>query len=362
MWSTPWRWIRLCCWSSSAPWCFSSRSSAVSGRFVTPPACWRRYDWSLISWSLSSDISSVQCYMLQFDWWVQPSSDCSGRLFGSCSFWGSWRPSSSCRSLRESWDISSLTRWHHTDDISRYKITSCSRLTLSVWMMLFLFRWWRGRRSWWWRPSSSTGRTRTWRTPSTSSRRRWRSSRVIRVWDDPVTEDHRARWCWTDGLLCFSFSAVEWRATRTGPTTSTSSVRTPTPVWRPVEFPSPAVCNYRTRSEPELHSAVLFHSKRNNHKHFSLVSGVLFPLQTVLNTMCGYGMQQLEERSARQDVFTVGCLEKIVSWAKNNLLLVAGLTGGLLLLEVTMEKQQYQHRFQKLCLQLHLELSSVFYQ
>ncbi|XP_036971776.1 tetraspanin-33 [Acanthopagrus latus] len=58
--------------------------------------------------------------------------------------------------------------------------------------------------------------------------------------------------------------------------------------------------------------------------------------QTVLNTMCGYGMQQLEERSARQDVFTIGCLEKIASWAKNNLLLVAGLTAGLLLLEVCM--------------------------
>ncbi|XP_051231616.1 tetraspanin-33 isoform X1 [Dicentrarchus labrax] len=58
--------------------------------------------------------------------------------------------------------------------------------------------------------------------------------------------------------------------------------------------------------------------------------------QTVLNTMCGYGMQQLEEKSAVQDVFTVGCLEKIVWWAKNNLLLVAGLTGGLLLLEVCM--------------------------
>ncbi|KAM8744765.1 tetraspanin-33 isoform 2-T2 [Acanthopagrus schlegelii] len=57
--------------------------------------------------------------------------------------------------------------------------------------------------------------------------------------------------------------------------------------------------------------------------------------QTVLNTMCGYGMQQLEESSARQDVFTIGCLEKIVSWAKNNLLLVAGLTAGLLLLEAS---------------------------
>ncbi|AWP10490.1 putative tetraspanin-33-like [Scophthalmus maximus] len=58
--------------------------------------------------------------------------------------------------------------------------------------------------------------------------------------------------------------------------------------------------------------------------------------QTVLNTMCGYGMQQLDERPAAQDVFIVGCLEKTVRWAKNNLLLVAGLTGGLLLLEVLM--------------------------
>lgn len=62
---------------------------------------------------------------------------------------------------------------------------------------------------------------------------------------------------------------------------------------------------------------------------------VCFPLQTVLNTMCGYGKQRAEERLARQRIFTVGCLEKIVWWAKNNLLLVAGLTGGLLLLEVT---------------------------
>nr|XP_043900884.1 tetraspanin-33 isoform X2 [Solea senegalensis] len=55
--------------------------------------------------------------------------------------------------------------------------------------------------------------------------------------------------------------------------------------------------------------------------------------QTVLNTMCGYGMQQQDQSLAALDVFTVGCLERIVSWAKNNLLLVAGLTAGLLLLE-----------------------------
>ncbi|XP_006792119.1 tetraspanin-33 [Neolamprologus brichardi] len=58
--------------------------------------------------------------------------------------------------------------------------------------------------------------------------------------------------------------------------------------------------------------------------------------QTVLNTMCGYGMQQLEEKLARQHIFTIGCLDKIVWWAKHNLLLVAGLTAGLLLLEVCM--------------------------
>lgn len=52
--------------------------------------------------------------------------------------------------------------------------------------------------------------------------------------------------------------------------------------------------------------------------------------------MCGYGMQQVDERSAGQDVFAGGCLEKIVWWVRNNLLLVAGLTAGLLLLEVTL--------------------------
>lgn len=58
--------------------------------------------------------------------------------------------------------------------------------------------------------------------------------------------------------------------------------------------------------------------------------------QTVLNTMCGYGMQEMTESSAQDEVFTVGCLQKTILWAKNNLLLVAGLTAGLLLLEVCM--------------------------
>lgn len=75
---------------------------------------------------------------------------------------------------------------------------------------------------------------------------------------------------------------------------------------------------------------------RHKASHPSHVPGVWSSsLQTVLNTMCGYGQQQVEERVARQKIFTVGCLEKIVWWAKNNLLLVAGLACGLLLLEVT---------------------------
>ncbi|XP_012728413.2 tetraspanin-33 [Fundulus heteroclitus] len=58
--------------------------------------------------------------------------------------------------------------------------------------------------------------------------------------------------------------------------------------------------------------------------------------QTVLNTMCGYGMQEEQEDSANKHIFTFGCLDKIIMWGKKNLLLVAGLTGGLLLLEVCM--------------------------
>lgn len=51
--------------------------------------------------------------------------------------------------------------------------------------------------------------------------------------------------------------------------------------------------------------------------------------------MCGYGMQRLAAGAAARDIFTAGCLEKIVAWTRTNLVLVGGLTLGLLLLEVT---------------------------
>ncbi|XP_005735081.1 tetraspanin-33 [Pundamilia nyererei] len=95
----------------------------------------------------------------------------------------------------------------------------------------------------------------------------------------------------------------------------------------------------RYREDQDLENAIDFIQKKfqccgvESYKNWS--RNAYFEC-TVLNTMCGYGMQQLEEKLARQDIFTIGCLDKIVWWAKHNLLLVAGLTAGLLLLEVCM--------------------------
>ncbi|CAL8343468.1 unnamed protein product [Gadus morhua 'NCC'] len=56
--------------------------------------------------------------------------------------------------------------------------------------------------------------------------------------------------------------------------------------------------------------------------------------QTVMNTMCGYGVQRAEGSSAQEEVYTGGCLEQILWWSKHHLLLVGGLAGALLLVEL----------------------------
>ncbi|XP_042300035.1 tetraspanin-33-like [Sceloporus undulatus] len=56
--------------------------------------------------------------------------------------------------------------------------------------------------------------------------------------------------------------------------------------------------------------------------------------EALLNTMCGYGTQNLPAWQAESRVYTEGCLEKIRHWARANLFLVAGLACGLLVLEV----------------------------
>ncbi|CAN9500843.1 unnamed protein product [Ophioblennius macclurei] len=71
--------------------------------------------------------------------------------------------------------------------------------------------------------------------------------------------------------------------------------------------------------------------------------------QTVLNTMCGYGMQNQDQdqNQDREDqnenpdqnldqIFTVGCMDQISWWTKKNLMLVGGLTLAMLMLEVSL--------------------------
>ncbi|XP_054646219.1 tetraspanin-33 [Dunckerocampus dactyliophorus] len=58
--------------------------------------------------------------------------------------------------------------------------------------------------------------------------------------------------------------------------------------------------------------------------------------QTMLNTMCGLGTQQQDRERASDDIFTDGCLDKIVLWIRTNMKMLAGMTGGLLLLEACM--------------------------
>ncbi|XP_074979457.1 tetraspanin-33-like isoform X3 [Caretta caretta] len=56
--------------------------------------------------------------------------------------------------------------------------------------------------------------------------------------------------------------------------------------------------------------------------------------KSVLNSMCGYGTQNLRSWKAESLIYTEGCLEKIVGWGQRNLLLVAGLAIGLFFLEI----------------------------
>lgn len=66
----------------------------------------------------------------------------------------------------------------------------------------------------------------------------------------------------------------------------------------------------------------------------------MFSLQTVFNSMCGYKTQGMEESLIKQRIYVNGCLNKIVLWGKQNLLLVGGISIGLLCLEV---RHAYKH-------------------
>lgn len=51
--------------------------------------------------------------------------------------------------------------------------------------------------------------------------------------------------------------------------------------------------------------------------------------ETVINTMCGHGVQQLEYLAASAFINTNGCIDKVVNWVHSNLFLLGGIALGL---------------------------------
>ncbi|XP_058870977.1 tetraspanin-33 isoform X2 [Acipenser ruthenus] len=58
--------------------------------------------------------------------------------------------------------------------------------------------------------------------------------------------------------------------------------------------------------------------------------------ESILNTMCGYGMQSFKAWSIEDKIHLNGCLKKIGTWGRQNLLIIGGITTGLCLLEIFM--------------------------
>nr|XP_033815293.1 tetraspanin-33 isoform X3 [Geotrypetes seraphini] len=51
--------------------------------------------------------------------------------------------------------------------------------------------------------------------------------------------------------------------------------------------------------------------------------------ETVINTMCGQGMQVLDYLEAGEFIYTNGCIDKLVNWLHSNLFLLGGIALGL---------------------------------
>ncbi|KAM9311200.1 tetraspanin-33 [Gastrophryne carolinensis] len=51
--------------------------------------------------------------------------------------------------------------------------------------------------------------------------------------------------------------------------------------------------------------------------------------ESVINTMCGYGMQALDYLEAGDFIHTNGCIDKLVNWLHSNLFLLGGVALGL---------------------------------
>ncbi|KAM4570380.1 tetraspanin-33 isoform 2-T2 [Odontesthes bonariensis] len=51
--------------------------------------------------------------------------------------------------------------------------------------------------------------------------------------------------------------------------------------------------------------------------------------QKVINTMCGHGMQELEDLEAANHIHTNGCIDKLVNWIHSNLFILGGIALAL---------------------------------
>uniref|UniRef100_A0A8C6L597 Tetraspanin n=1 Tax=Nothobranchius furzeri TaxID=105023 RepID=A0A8C6L597_NOTFU len=59
------------------------------------------------------------------------------------------------------------------------------------------------------------------------------------------------------------------------------------------------------------------------------------PGEAVINTMCGFGVQNQNYQDANKSIYSVGCADGAVMWVESHLLLVGALTLGLALPQVT---------------------------
>ncbi|XP_063073396.1 tetraspanin-33-like [Engraulis encrasicolus] len=48
----------------------------------------------------------------------------------------------------------------------------------------------------------------------------------------------------------------------------------------------------------------------------------------VVNTMCGYGMQERDKEAAEKHIHTTGCLDKFIDWMRNNQFLLGAIALG----------------------------------
>ncbi|XP_020559940.1 tetraspanin-33 isoform X2 [Oryzias latipes] len=58
------------------------------------------------------------------------------------------------------------------------------------------------------------------------------------------------------------------------------------------------------------------------------------PGETVINTMCGFGVQTQKYLDANKSIYPVGCADRAVMWIETHLLLVGALTLGLALPQI----------------------------